>query len=56
VCVQSYHASDGTRAGPVSCNQGVNALVQIDYPCVCTLMNAVTSVGAYTNFRARVDF
>ena len=56
VCVQSYHASDGTRAGPVTCNQGVNALATVNYPCVCTLLVGVTSVGSFTNFRARVDF
>ncbi|MDO8212837.1 hypothetical protein [Conexibacter sp. CPCC 206217] len=58
VCVQSYHtpANGGARAGGLSCNNGVNALATVNYPCACTLLVAVTAVGSYTNFRARVDF
>lgn len=56
VCVQGYHASSGTRAGPVVCNSGVNQIARVNYPCACTLLIAVTSIGTYGNFRARISY
>lgn len=55
LCVRSYIQPSGAQYGPTNCAVGTNALAAVNYSGA-NLLIAATSVGVYTDFRARIDF
>lgn len=55
VCVQSYIQPSGAKYGPVNCGVGANSLALVNYSGA-NLLIAASSVGTYTDIRARIDY